>query len=235
MGPNYLPDWDALDQLGALGVIDVAWADMEHGPTMWRELGDFSRVCDLWGMTSLVRVTSNDPAVIGRTLDRGVQSVLVPHVNTRDDAERAVAAAYYAPAGSRGVSGTRQAFGVSDYYHKANDEVMVVLNIEEVEAVRNLPEILKVDGVDCLLVAPMDLGQSMGPQYLGQMFNADVQALVREAVATIVAAGRSAGTVVNSDNVEDYLKLGVRFLRFSTQAYIEEGLRNFHKRIDAAL
>ena len=73
---------DLIDQLGALEIVDVAWIDMEHGPYSWHDLSDISRACDLWGITSLVRTSSNDARIIGRTLDRGIQSVLVPHVNT---------------------------------------------------------------------------------------------------------------------------------------------------------
>jgi 4-hydroxy-2-oxoheptanedioate aldolase len=233
LGPSSIPDLDTLDHLGSLGVIDVAWVEMEHGPWTWRELSDVSRVCDLWGITSLVRVNVNDPAVISRTLDRGIQAVLVPHVNTKEETERVVRGAYYAPIGRRGMGRSRQGYGVADYYQRANDEVMVVLLIEEVEALSNLKEMLTVDGIDCFFVAPSDLGQTMGPQYLGQPFHPDVQAAVREAISMIVSAGRSAGTLVNDATVEEYLSLGARFLRFHAITYLEEGLRQFHRRVEA--
>ena len=72
-GANSLPDNDTLDNLGTLGIIDVAWVEMESGPWTWRDLGDIARVCELRGITSLARVNSNDAALIGRTLDLGIQ------------------------------------------------------------------------------------------------------------------------------------------------------------------
>ena len=81
-------DTDMIDFLGSTGVVDIIWIEMEHGEATWSQLSDISRACDLWGMTSLVRVNNNDPWLVGRALDRGVQSVLVPHVNTKEEAEK---------------------------------------------------------------------------------------------------------------------------------------------------
>jgi 4-hydroxy-2-oxoheptanedioate aldolase len=233
LGANSIPDLDTLDLLGASGGIDIAWVEMEHGPWTFGELSDISRTCDLWGITSLVRVDQNVPSIIGRTLDRGIQSVLVPHVNTKAEAERVVRGAYYAPKGERGVSFSRQGHGVEGYLGLANDEVMVVILIEAIEAIENLHEILSVDGIDCFFVAPSDLAQTMGPQYLGRPYHPDVQAVVRDSVRTIVAAGRSAGTAVNETTVEAYLDLGVRLLRFNALAFMQSGLQEFRRRVDA--
>jgi len=231
MGENSIPDLDTLDRLGALGVIDVAWVDMEHGKWTWPDLSDISRVCDLWGMTSLVRVDINDPAVIGRALDRGIQSVVVPHINTKEEAERVVRGAFYAPKGRRGIAASRQGYGVANYLQNANDEIMAVVLLEEMTAIRNLREILTVDGIDCFFIAPADLAQTMGTQYLGQPLHPDVQKVVRDAIRTIVASGRSAGTFVDDTIVDDYLEMGVRFLYFSALTYLQEGLRRFQDRV----
>ncbi len=231
IGENSIPDIDTIDRLGSLGLLDVAWVDMEHGQWTWRDLSDISRVCDLWGITSLVRVDINDPAVIGRALDRGIQSIVVPHVNTADEAERVVRAAFYTPKGQRGVAASRQGYGVDHYLQKANDEVMAVVLLEEVTAIRNLPDILKVKGIDCFFIAPADLAQTMGPQYLGQPLHADVQKVVRESVQMIVASGNTAGTFVDDSIVDDYLELGARFLYFSALPYLQEGLRRFRERV----
>jgi 2-keto-3-deoxy-L-rhamnonate aldolase RhmA len=232
LGPNSIPDLDTLDYLCSRGLLDVAWIEMEHGPMTWADLSHASRVCDLWGVTSLVRVNSNEPAVIGRTLDRGVQGVLIPHVNTKEQAERAVSGAYFAPAGRRGMFMSRQSFGVDDYLQLANDEVMVVVLIEELEAVDNLDAILAVDGIDCYFIAPSDLSQSMGAGYLGRSRGPEVQGLVKETVRRVVAAGRNAGTIVDESNLEEYLDLGARFLRLHAMTYLESGLRRFR---DAAI
>ena len=83
-------DTDMVDFLGSSGAVDVIWIEMEHGEATWSQISDISRACDLWGMTSLVRVNNNDPWLVGRALDRGAQAVVVPHVNTKEEAIRLV-------------------------------------------------------------------------------------------------------------------------------------------------
>src|SRR5437773_12329479 len=83
-------DPDLIDQLGTLDV-DGIWLEGEHGGVDYGDLGNLTRACDLWGKTSVVRVMDNDYATIYRTLDRGAQGIVVPHVNTRAEAEAVVA------------------------------------------------------------------------------------------------------------------------------------------------
>jgi len=225
-----------LEELASLGVIDVAWIEMEHGPWTWRELSDASRVCDLWGITSLVRVNVNNAAVIGRTLDRGVQGIVVPHVNTSADAERVVQGALYSPKGMRGVGGfPRQSIAVPDYLKEANDDLMIVVLLEEVEAIHNLDAILSVDNIDCFYIGASDLAQSMGPQYLGRPEHPDVQAVVQQAIRQVVESGRTAGTTVNDGNVAQFLDMGCRFLRWNAMPYLYEGLQRFHATVAHAI
>jgi 2-keto-3-deoxy-L-rhamnonate aldolase RhmA len=230
LGPNSIPDLDMLEYLCSQGLLDAAWIEMEHGPWTWADLSNASRACDLWGTTSLVRVTENNPTLIGRVLDRGIQGVLVPHVNTRADAERAVRGAYYAPLGKRGMFLSRQSFGVDDYLHRANDEVMVIVLIEDVVAISNLDQILEVDGIDCYFVARSDLSQSMGAEYLGRAHGPEVQGLIKDTIKRIVSAGRQAGAIVDDTTVQEYLDIGARFLRTHGVPYLEAGLRTFRDR-----
>src|ERR1700687_4968171 len=158
LGHNATPDLDALEQLASLGLLDMAWVEMEHGPWTWDHLSDISRVCDLWGIASAARVDLNEPAIIGRVLDRGIQGVLVPHVNTRAEAERAIEGAYYPPLGGRGIGSVRQGYGVTDFLKKANDQVFVMVLLEEVAALKNnINDILAVPGIDVFFVGPGDL------------------------------------------------------------------------------
>lgn len=226
-------DGDSIETLGATGAVDGIWIEMEHGPITWAQLSDLSRACDLWGMTSLVRVNAGEPWLIGRTLDRGIQGVIVPHVNTKETAQRVVRGAKYAPQGMRGIGGSRQGHGVSDYLGKANDELMVMVLIEEIEAVSHLSEILTVDYIDCFFVAPSDLAQTMGPQYLGRPDHPDVQAVVGKAITQVVASGRVAGTLVDDSNVERYLDLGAQLVLTNTQRYVSNGLRRFQEKVAA--
>src|SRR5919109_3838703 len=135
---------DMAEYLAQLG-LDGVWIECEHGPVSWEQIGDFSRACDLWDAASIVRVTANEPWLITRTLDRGASGIVVPHVSTRAEAERVVESAKFGPLGRRGMFGGRRSYGVRAYHQKANDETLVVVLIEEVEAIQNLAEILTVD------------------------------------------------------------------------------------------
>ena len=164
-------------------------------------------------------------------MDRGAQGVFAPHINTKEAAQRAVYGSKYAPMGMRGTGGPRQGIGVADYLSKANDETLLVVKIEEVEAVNNLAEILTVDNIDCFFPAPGDLSQSMG--YLGQMNHPDVQEVVEKCLRQIVAAGRVAGTVINEGNLDRFMDAGAQFLLTSAQPYIAAGMQKFHERVAA--
>src|SRR6266542_5735729 len=140
-------DPDLIDQLGPLHP-DGIWLEGEHGGVDYADLGNLTRACDLWGVTSVVRVMDNDYATIYRTLDRGAQAIVVPHVNTRAEAQAAVESAKFAPLGKRGMFTSRQGFGVDDYLKTANDQSLVIVLIEDIVAVGNLDEILSVDHID---------------------------------------------------------------------------------------
>ena len=219
---------EIIDFLGPVG-FDSVWMECEHGPVDWETLGDMTRACDLWGMASITRCNANDAGLITRTLDRGSMGVVLPHVNTREEAEAAAGAAKFAPLGYRGMFGGRQSFGVPDYVHKANDQTMVVVLIEEVTALDNLDDILKVDDIDVFFVAPTDLSQTMG--HIGNVGHPEVQAAIDDAIARIVNAGRTAGTLVNDDNVAAYVEKGARFLMTSWNAWVARGASDFLGRI----
>jgi len=211
---------EIIDFMGPLG-FDAAWIEGEHGSVTWEQLGDMTRACDLWGMTSITRVTANEPWLITRTLDRGSMGIVVPHVNTKEDAEKAAKSAKYAPLGYRGMFGGRQSYGVGDYFHQANNQTMVIVLMEEDVALKNLDEILGVDDIDVFFVAPSDLAQTMG--HIGNPGDPEVQKAIDDAIAKIIAAGRVAGTLVNDENVARYLEQGVRFTMTSWNAWVARG------------
>ena len=219
---------DMIDFLGQFG-FDGVWLEGEHGPVDWDAIGDLSRACDLWGMASVTRVNNNDPGTIMRALDRGTMGIVVPHVNTREAAEQAMKSAKFAPIGYRGMFGGRQSFGVPDYLQRANDQTLVVVLIEEIEAVNNLADILTVDNIDVFFVAPADLAQTMG--HIGNHTHPDVQATIDKALAQIVAAGRTAGTLATDDNVARYRDAGVRFFLTGWPNWVAQGAKGFLQRV----
>jgi len=223
-------DPDLIDQLGTLDV-DGIWLEGEHGGVDYADLGNLTRACDLWGKTAVVRVMDNDYATIYRTLDRGAQGIVVPHVNTRAEAEAVVEAGKFAPLGKRGMFTSRQGFGVGDYLKVANDQSLLIVLIEDIAAVCNLDEIVKVGHIDCFFVAPNDLATSMG--HIGNMGHPDVQQTIDGAIKKIVEAGRAAGMLVNAGNVERYTRLGVRVVMTSFFPWIQAGARELLERAAA--
>ncbi|SVA89031.1 uncharacterized protein METZ01_LOCUS141885 [marine metagenome] len=223
-------DTDMIDFLGSTGLVDMIWIEMEHGSVTWGDLGDISRVCDLWGMTSLVRVNNNDPWLVGRALDRGAQGVVVPHVDTKSDAERLVRGGKFTPVGKRGMGGSRQGLGVTNYIQKANDEILLIGLIEDVEAIDNLDEILTVEGIDCLMVVPGDLSQSMGPDYLGHPDHPEVKDLVEKTMKRIVAAGYATGSTADDSNIGRWVNAGGRMFLCQFQGYIQNGLKELRNK-----
>ena len=219
---------DMIEVLGQLG-FDAVMIESEHGPVDFGDIPELTRACDLWGVTSVVRFHVNMPGVIYRTLDVGALGVMVPHVNTAEEARAVVDAAKFAPIGSRGIYGGRQGYGVEDFTAKANDQTLVVAMIEDIVAVSNLPEILQVEHIDVFYVAPGDLAQSMG--HVGQVGHPEVQATIDRAIQTITGTGRVAGTVVTDSTVEEAIQKGVRFLGINWPVWLAAGARGYLEKV----
>jgi 4-hydroxy-2-oxoheptanedioate aldolase len=222
---------DDIDAFGPMG-FDGVWLEGEHGAVDAPELGNLTRACDIWGMTSVVRVNRNEQALIYRTFDRGAQGVVVPHVNTKEEAQNVVDGGKFAPIGHRGMFTSRQGYGVPDYFKVANDETLLVILIEDIVAVRNLDDILTVEHIDVFFVAPSDLATSMG--HIGDTGHPEVQRTVDEALARITAAGRVAGALANNENVAKYAAAGVRFLLTGIGAWLAAGASEFMRRAEDA-
>jgi 4-hydroxy-2-oxoheptanedioate aldolase len=224
------PDADLTEMLGHAG-FDWILIDAEHGSINENDCLAMVRACELTNTTSIVRPPVNDPEIIMRFLDRGAQGVQVPHVNTAADARAAVDAVKYYPIGTRGVtSATRSAnYGlresIPDYIRFSNAETLVCVMIEERKAVDNLPEILKVDGVDVFFVGAGDLAQSMG--FPGNKNAPEVQKVVREALARILGAGKCAGLSCDEEQMPEFVRMGVRYFHTGMTPLIKFAARHF--------
>lgn len=219
-----LTDPEDIDRFGPAG-FDAVWLEGEHGPVDFRDIGDLTRACDLWGMTSIMRINQNEQAIVYRALDRGVQGIVVPHVNTKAEAENVVAGGKFSPVGQRGLFTSRQGYGVENYFDNANDQTMFIVLIEDIVAVNNLDEILEVDHIDVFFVAPSDLASSMG--LIGQLDHPEVVATREGALKKIVESGRVAGTLTFNDDVDHYTDMGVRFVMTSSGPWIDAGAAAF--------
>jgi 4-hydroxy-2-oxoheptanedioate aldolase len=208
------PSPPIVEMLGYMG-FDWVLIDNEHGSIGVDTAEDMIRAGELTGIAPIVRPVANKPEVIAPFLDRGAWGVQIPHVNTREEAEAAVAACKYFPEGSRGIysRGRPAEYGIGattpEYVQAANANTLVCLMLEEVEAIRNIDDIVRVKGVDVLFIGSGDLSQSMG--YPGQQTHPEVQALMEDGVKRIRAAGVVAGVSCPDTLVAKFLGLGVQY------------------------
>lgn len=162
--------WLSLGSITAsrfLARAGFAWltVDLEHSLVDWETATHmFASIADA-GCTPLARVPANRHDHIKRVLDNGAHGIVVPMVNTRQEAEDAVAAVLYPPRGTRSVGGSVHALNfdatANDYYARADDEVLIVLQCEHIQAVENFEAVFSVPGIDAVFVGPNDLAASM--------------------------------------------------------------------------
>lgn len=150
-----------------MGQAGFEWLtiDMEHSVITIEKAQELIQTIELSGVVPIVRVSENAPTIIKRVMDAGAYGVIVPMVNNVEDAQRAVRAVKYPPVGSRGVGLARaQGYGFEfdRYVQTVNEESLVIVQIEHIQAVNNIEEILSVNGIDGFVIGPYDLSGSMG-------------------------------------------------------------------------
>lgn len=176
---------------------DQIFLDAEHGPLSEGECEEMVRAADLHDLPVSIRVPVNAPHVILRYLDIGTSSIVVPHVTTRSDAERAVRAARYPPEGARSFAPGRGAerLGLSpvDYVRRANEETVVIALFEDAAGLGEVEAICRVPGIDGVAIGAYDLAASMG--HPGDPWHPAVQAAVQQVIDTCRALRTPCGTV----------------------------------------
>jgi len=201
-------------EIAASAGFDWLVIDHEHAPFEISDVLTHLQVIAAYDVAAVVRPVSGDPKLLKKLLDIGVQSFVVPMVETAEQARAIVDALHYPPRGSRGV-GTALARGaqwnqIPDYLHKANDEICLIVQAETALAMDNLDDILAVDGVDGVFIGPSDLAASMG--HIGDTGNPEVVESINNALQRIAASGKSGGMFcLNAALLDDYRAKGASF------------------------
>jgi 4-hydroxy-2-oxoheptanedioate aldolase len=173
--------------------FDWLTVELEHTPMNHETAAASFAIIAACGKVPLARIPWNSVENIKRVLDTGAYGVVVPMVNTKADAEAVVSAARYAPLGNRSIGGQLHASNfetdASTYYSRANEEILVVVMLEQVQAVENADEILSVPGIDAFFIGPNDLHNSMGKP---PAFESDAPEFV-QALEHLLAVGRKRG------------------------------------------
>ena len=201
--------------------FDWCCVDMQHGIIDYAQMVAMLQAMSATAVTPLVRVPWNEPGIIGKSLDAGARGVIVPMVNTVEDAQRAVWSCRYAPAGGRSYGPLRANYAVGpDYFAHANDDVLCIVMIETRDAVARVDDILSVPGIDAVYVGPADLSVTLGlppaPQQDASSFN--------DALARIVESCRAHGIVpgIAGNHVTAPIRVdqGFRFVEVASDARI---------------
>jgi 4-hydroxy-2-oxoheptanedioate aldolase len=171
--------------------VDYICVDLQHGVNDYAQAASMIQAIELSGGTPIARVPWNEPGIIGKVLDAGAHGVIVPMVNTREQAEAVVRSTRYAPDGSRSWGPVMAGMRHDDNRAWADAHVATIPMIETAEAISNLDEILSVPGVDAIYVGPADLSISLGLE----PGNNDGKPVFDDALTTIVAACQRHGVV----------------------------------------
>ncbi len=186
--------------------IDAVWIDCEQGSADVETVENMARAARLAGLVSLVRVFSPEDWVIERFLFRGIDGLVVPRLDTAAHAQAVVDAVRYC-------------------FPKTHQEKLVVVQIESKSAIQDLAGFLRVAGIDVYMIGPVDLAKSLG--FEGDFRQPEVQQVIDETIGAIRAAGKTAGILVDRENVRRYVNQGVGFLYVHANDFLAKGATDF--------
>jgi 4-hydroxy-2-oxoheptanedioate aldolase len=202
-------------EIMAMAGFDWLLIDHEHAPFELADILAHLQAMAPYAVAPIVRPVDDQPSGLKKLLDIGVQTFLIPMVDTAQQARSIVRSLRYPPEGERGLgTSLARAAGwgqVTDYLHKANAEICLLVQAETTEALRNLPEILEVEGVDGVFIGPSDLSASMG--HIGNPGHPEVVSAVSGALRAIAAADKYAGVLCLDPALADtYRVAGADFI-----------------------
>jgi 4-hydroxy-2-oxoheptanedioate aldolase len=225
-----IPSPQAVEMIAHCG-FDWVLIDLEHGTIDLETAEVMIMAAEASGITPVARPRSNRKEDITSLMDRGAMGVQVPHVNTAEDARRAVAAVKFGPGDHRGLAaGTRPdnyglARSMEAFVERSNVETLVCVQLEHASAIRNVHEILAVDGVDVFFVGPSDLSQSMG--FPGNPKAEPVRAAIEETLRKIMAAGKISGMPASTESVASVLGTGAKYIYTHLPRLVGAGAAEF--------
>lgn len=212
--------------------LDFYVIDAEHSPVTTAQVPDIVRACEVSGITPLVRVRGNEPKLIAQFLDAGVMGLLLPGVRTVADVEALVSAVNYPPVGFRELGPVRAAdylqgdMSQGDYMNFANEQLLILPQLETVEAIENLDSLLAAPGIDGFIIMPRDLAIAMG-HYDGPGHD-EVKKTIGNAVDKIKKAGLVVGTTAaTGDQARVLVERGVLFCLNSLAGMLKSSAGDF--------
>ena len=205
--------------------FDWLLLDTEHSPNEIPDILSQLQACEGGTASPIVRPAWNDTVIIKRCLDIGAQTLLVPYVQSAEEAKRAVEAVRYPPTGVRGVAVASRAshYGrAAGYLNKANAEVCLLVQVETRTAMAQLEAIAAVEGVDGVFIGPSDLAASLG--HIGNPAHPEVQKAIEECVRRLKAVGKPAGILTpNDEEVRRYIGWGYTFVAVGSDVGLLRG------------
>lgn len=207
-----LPDPSVAESLGGLDPAYLV-VDMQHGLIDYADVRHLFQASQRSSATPMIRVPWNEPGIIGKVLDAGALGVIIPMVNTVEEAERAVSSCFYQPKGTRSHGPIRAAQAHGDGYAvEANDEVACIVMIETAQAVESIDEILAVPGIDAVYVGPADLSRTLGLAPSGDHDDPAFTEAIDRILTACADAGIAAGIHANPALVAKRLEQGFRMV-----------------------
>ena len=220
VGLGFLEVSEALGNLG----LDYLTFDMQHTSLEAETTQAMIQGTSYSSTVPIVRVVSNDLGCINKGLDIGGYGVIVPLVNSREDAIKAVRASKYAPEGIRSWGPRRQALRDSEYARTANSEIMVIPQVETELALKNIEEIVTTEGIEAIFLGPNDLSMSLG--VFGQFYDPKFLNAVEKIVSACEAHDVSPGLLAPAGSVETSLQQGFKMIQLGADlSFLTESVK----------
>jgi len=220
-----LADSTAAELMATTG-FDWLLIDAEHGPNDIKSIMHQLQAMSAYPVNSVVRLQDHDVGDIKRVLDVGAQTLLIPMVDSAEQAKQLVAAVRFPPNGIRGMGGaltraTRWG-GIKDYLQHADDNICLILQLESTEGIAELDAITQIDGVDAVFIGPADLAAAMG--YIGQPGHPEVCKVVERSIKRVHELGKPVGVYCGDpEQTERYQQMGASFFLIAADTLLLKG------------